>query len=88
MLVLIFAGVRTTLQLNVNLAVDIRNSGGRAELISMAENKSLFNLPIVSDVCLPLLEILPIQMISLALAVQADHIPGEFKHGKKITVVE
>jgi len=88
MLVLIFSGVGTTVQLNVNLAVDIRKSGGRAELISTAENESLFNLPIVPDVCLPLLEILPIQMISLALAVQADHIPGEFKHGKKITVVE
>lgn len=88
MLVLIFGGVGTTLQLNVNLAVDIRKSGGRAELISTAENESLFNLPIVPDVCLPVLEILPIQMISLALAIQADHIPGEFKHGSKITVVE
>lgn len=88
MLVLIFAGVRTTLQLNINLAVDVRKSGGRAELIRMAEKESLFNLPIVPDVCLPLLELLPIQMISLALALQSDHNPGEFKHGKKITVVE
>ncbi len=88
MLVLIFAGVGTMLPLNINLAVDIRKSGGRAELIATADDESLFNLTIVPDVCLPLLEILPIQMISLALAIQANHVPGQFTHGKKITVVE
>jgi glutamine---fructose-6-phosphate transaminase (isomerizing) len=88
MLVLIFAGVGATVQLNANLAADIRKSGGHAELIAMAENESLFNLPVVPDVCLPLLEILPIQLISLALAIQTDHVPGQFELGKKITVVE
>ncbi len=88
MFVLIFAGLGPTRQLNTNLAVDIRRAGGRAELITMGENESLFNLPFVSDVCLPLLEILPIQLTSLALAIHNDHIPGQFKHGEKITVVE
>lgn len=88
MLVLVFGGVGATVQLNANLVADIRKSGGRVELITMAENISLFKLPIVPEVCLPLLEILPIQITSLALAIQADHVPGQFKHGQKITTVE
>jgi glutamine---fructose-6-phosphate transaminase (isomerizing) len=88
MLVLIFAGIATTLPLNVNLMVDICKSGGRAELITMAENESLFNLPVVPDVCLPLLEILPVQITSVALAILNNHVPGQFERGTKITVIE
>lgn len=88
MLVLIFAGADATLPLNASLAADIRKAGGRAELITRAENESLFHLPVVPDACLPVLEILPIQLLSLALAIQADHVSGQFEHGKKITSVE
>jgi glucosamine--fructose-6-phosphate aminotransferase (isomerizing) len=87
-LVLVFAGVGATVQLNANLVADIRELGGHAELITTAGNESVFSLPVVPDICLPLLEIVPIQLISLALAIQNDHVPGRFTHGQKITVVE
>jgi hypothetical protein len=40
----------------------------------------------VPEVCLPLVEILPVQMISIALAVLNGHTPGKFERGSKVTV--
>jgi glutamine---fructose-6-phosphate transaminase (isomerizing) len=88
MFVLVFAGLGPIRQLNTNLVADIRKAGGRAELIAMEAGDKLYNLPSVPDVCLPLLEIIPVQMISLALAILNNHVPGQFEHGTKITVIE
>ncbi len=88
MFVLVFAGLAPTRQLNTNLVADIRKAGGRAELVEMSNSDSLYTLPPVPEICLPLLEILPVQMISLALALRNNHIPGHFERGTKITVIE
>mgnify|MGYP001767251645 CR=1 FL=1 len=85
---LVLAGSGPTRQLNANLVADIRRAGGRAELIDTNPDASLYNLPPVPGIGLPLLEILPIQMTALALAIRNQHIPGQFAHGAKITVVE
>jgi glutamine---fructose-6-phosphate transaminase (isomerizing) len=85
--VLVFTGLEPTRQLNINLAADIRKTGGRAELIETGSENSLFNLLPAPEVCLPLLEILPVEMLTLALAIHNSHIPGQFERGSKITVV-
>jgi glucosamine--fructose-6-phosphate aminotransferase (isomerizing) len=87
MFVLVFAGLGPSRQLNANLVVDIRNAGGRAELIAAEENNFIYSLPFVPDACLPLVEILPAQLTSIALAVLHKHIPGQFERGTKITEI-
>jgi glucosamine--fructose-6-phosphate aminotransferase (isomerizing) len=86
MFVLVFVGLGPTRQLNLNLVADIRKAGGRADLIAMEAGDNLFHLPSVPEVCLPLVEILPVQMISIALAVLNGHTPGKFERGSKVTV--
>jgi glucosamine--fructose-6-phosphate aminotransferase (isomerizing) len=88
MFVEVFAGIGPTQQLNANLVADIQKTGGLSELISRGENTELFCLPPVPDICLPLMEILPIQITSVALAILNNHIPGRFERGTKITVIE
>jgi glucosamine 6-phosphate synthetase-like amidotransferase/phosphosugar isomerase protein len=48
----------------------------------------LFTLPQLSLTILPMLEILPAQMLSLALALTRGYAPGQFEHAAKVTVVE
>ena len=88
MFVGVFAGLGPTQKLNANLMTDIQKAGGRTTLIAMGDNKELFILPPVPDVCLPLMEILPVQMTSIALAILNNHVPGQFERGTKITVIE
>jgi glucosamine--fructose-6-phosphate aminotransferase (isomerizing) len=85
--VLVHAGIGPSRQLNVNLVADIQKAGGRAKLIAPGENSHSYSLPSVPEVCLPLIEILPAQLISVALAVLNSHTPGHFEHGTKITVI-
>ena len=86
--VLVYAGMGPSRQLNVNLVDDIRKAGGRAELIGPGEGSQIYSLPYVADACLPLLEILPAQWLSIALAVLNKHNPGQFERGTKVTVIE
>jgi glutamine---fructose-6-phosphate transaminase (isomerizing) len=86
MFVLVLAGLGPTRQLNAKLVADIRKAGGHAELISTSdESRDPFSLPAVPDVGLSILEIIPIQMVSIALAILNDHVPGQFEHCTKIT---
>lgn len=85
--VLVYTGLEPTQQLNLNLAADIQNAGGRTELISRGESNNIFSLPMVPDAILPLFEILPSQLISIALAVLNQHTPGNFEIGTKVTEI-
>jgi glutamine---fructose-6-phosphate transaminase (isomerizing) len=87
LLVLVFSGLGPARLLNANLVADICKAGGRAELIPGGDNEGPYGLPIVPDRCLPLMEILPIQMVSVALALLKHHKPGQFKLSNKITSV-
>ena len=45
-------------------------------------------LPEASEMVRPIVEILPVQMMTLALAALAHREPGKFERATKITVVE
>jgi glucosamine--fructose-6-phosphate aminotransferase (isomerizing) len=77
--VLVLGGDQRIRDLNVRLLDDIRQQGGRAELID----------PPASPMGLrSILEILPVQMITLALAAQVGREPGRFERTSKITTRE
>ncbi len=87
--VLVYEGTGPTRQLNAKLVNDIRDFGGHSELIRMeSERVGMFDLPVVPERCLPIMEILPAQLISVALAVLNNHAPGHFGNAAKTTLVE
>jgi len=59
--------------------------GGRAAIVGPSSDIPAFKLPAVPSAALPVLEILPVQMISLALAKMKAIDPGQFKLGSKVT---
>jgi glutamine---fructose-6-phosphate transaminase (isomerizing) len=84
-LVVIFEGDHRTLELHRRLANDIRNFGGRSVLIG--PEAADFQLPELPEAVRPILEILPIQMLSLALARRDGIEAGRFERASKITNV-
>jgi glucosamine--fructose-6-phosphate aminotransferase (isomerizing) len=56
-------------------------------LVGADSDVSAFRLPATATRLLPILEMLPVQMLSLALAVLAGREPGRFKRATKVTVV-
>jgi glucosamine--fructose-6-phosphate aminotransferase (isomerizing) len=84
----VFAGLETTYELNAKLADDIRRNGGRAELIGSEARLPSLRIPAVPASVLPILEILPAQMITLALAAQTGREAGRFSIGSKVTTTE
>lgn len=86
--VLIFAGENATSALNRNLADDVRKAGGRAALVGPEAESNVYRLPESWSLISPILEILPVQMMSLALAGLANREPGKFALITKVTTVE
>jgi glucosamine--fructose-6-phosphate aminotransferase (isomerizing) len=86
--VLVFEGIGAAAALNRALVKDIRGAGGRAALVSDNAALDVFRLPAVPETAGPLVEILPVQMMSLVLAAQRGHEPGRFRLATKITTVE
>lgn len=87
-LVLAYAGVSRTAELNHRLAEDISRIGGRVAVVDESAPQGVFALASVPNAVLPLLEILPAQMISLALAQLHGHEAGTFTHAQKVTLKE
>jgi glucosamine--fructose-6-phosphate aminotransferase (isomerizing) len=86
--VLVFGGDRKAQKLNQGLLEDIQTHGGNAELVS---HLSLFPpcaLPNSIMTVQPILEILPVQMITLALAALVGREAGRFDFATKITTKE
>ena len=81
--VLVFSGAPATAALNERLVLDIRGGGWRAALVGESAQPGPFRLP-----ASPVLEMLPVQMMSLALAILTGHEPGRFTIGTKVTTVE
>jgi glucosamine--fructose-6-phosphate aminotransferase (isomerizing) len=79
------AGIRA---LNSKLAHNIVDAGGRAELIGPDAKLAALRIPDKLTRLLPILEILPLQMITLALAANAGFEAGRFVHATKITTEE
>ncbi len=86
--VLVYAGRGETSALNLSLAQAVRESGGRAEVVQAGDEDSPFHLPSFTPASLPILEILPAQMISLALAAGQGIEAGRFARIGKITRTE
>ena len=87
--VLVFAGDSKTQNLNRKLFEDVRQHRGRAELVS--DNTGVarpFLLPSAPQCIHPILEILPVQMITLAMGARSGREPGRFDLATKITATE
>jgi glucosamine--fructose-6-phosphate aminotransferase (isomerizing) len=87
-LVLVFAGDNQTRSLNRRLLEDIRRAGGQTEWVGEDAGPGVFRLPLAPSYVRPLLEILPVQMITLALAAIAGREAGHFERAAKITAIE
>lgn len=85
--VFVFEGDAQTTALNAALAADVTTAGGRTLLVGPSGSGWL-SLPGVAALTLPVLEILPVQMATLALATARGHAPGVFRLGTKVTEVE
>ena len=87
-LALVFAGAVSTRTLQSRLAEDIRRAGGRVAWIADDTKHGAWCLPRVAPALLPMLEILPVQMTTLALAERAGIEAGRFKRISKVTTSE
>ncbi len=86
--VLVFEGDGAAAKLNRRLADDIVAAGGKSALVSEDAADEVFRLPRVPALVRPVMEMLPVQMMSLALAAINGHEAGRFSHSSKITTIE
>ena len=86
--VLIFAGPLETRDLNLRLLNDLRGYHVNAFWIGADTNEWQIELPKVPAIGLPLMEILPIQLLSIHFARQVGVEPGHFFRTGKITLSE
>jgi len=86
--VVVFSGDHKTRELNDRLFKDIQAGGGRAELVGENARLNCFRLAESAASVRPILEVLPIQMITLALAALAGREAGRFERATKITTTE
>lgn len=86
--VAVFSGDDKTRDLNLRLLADIQQGGGRAELVGENSELECFRLQDHRSSIRPILEILPVQMITLALAALAEREPGKFELARKVTTTE
>ena len=84
---LIFAGSSQTSELNRELAREIISYGGKAVLLDSSLDPEIptILLPETSELTRPLVEILPMQMLTLAMAKRKGVEAGKFRHVSKIT---
>lgn len=87
-MVLIFEGDLPTRDLNRKLIADVRDRSGRAELIGPSATISALQITPASSRIAPVFEILPVQMLTLALAANAGVEAGRFEYATKITLEE
>ena len=86
--VLVFAGDARTRDLNQRLLADIREQDGGAEFVDKDASLSACRLGKHGPDIRQILEILPVQMITLALAARARREPGRFELATKVTTTE
>ncbi len=86
--VLVFAGDEPTRDLNRRLLRDIYDRGGRGELVEEDARFSPCTLESTHPSTRPIMEILPVQMLTLALAARMRREPGRFEFATKVTSSE
>ncbi len=87
-MVFVFEGDERTSLLNRKLAEDVVEAGGRSELIGPNAGRDCFRLPFISAAALPMLEILPVQLATLAIAKLGGFEAGVFRFASKVTTRE
>ena len=85
--VLVFAGDPKTGELNEKLVRDVRGAAGAA-LIGPQSDVDALRIPLTAPSIRTVVEVLPVQMTSLALAALAGDQPGKFNLLTKVTTVE
>jgi glucosamine--fructose-6-phosphate aminotransferase (isomerizing) len=85
---LVFDGEARTRALNRALVDDARRAGARAYLAGEEAPQPAFRLPVVADVVRPVVELLPVEMITLATAALDGREAGRFERTGKITASE
>jgi glucosamine--fructose-6-phosphate aminotransferase (isomerizing) len=88
MFVLVFGGNLRTRALNERLCMEIRGHGAKAFLCSPDSEFDPARIPDLAESVRPIIEILPVQMITLALAALAGREAGRFEKATKITSTE
>ena len=86
--VLVFEGDDDVRELNHRLVRDVLATGARAAICGFSVKQGPFALPRVDNAVRPILELLPAQMMSLALGYLHGHEPGKFERITKVTTVE
>ena len=86
--VAIFSGDARTRDLNQRLLTDIQEKGGCAELVGEMGTLECFRLADHGDSVRAIVEILPVQMMTLALSALAGREPGRFELATKVTITE
>lgn len=84
----VFAGEQKTRALNEGLVRDVEGTPARAVMFSPDAERSSCRLPRAAEALRPIVEILPVQMMTLALAALANREAGKFERATKVTVVE
>ncbi len=87
-LVLVFSGETRTRELNHRLVEDVRSAGGRAERLGEDAEHPGLRLPAGPPELRPVLELLPVEMVSLALAARDGREAGCFAIASKVTTSE
>jgi glucosamine--fructose-6-phosphate aminotransferase (isomerizing) len=85
---LAFAGAAPTRALNEALVADARRAGARAFLAADDAPEPALRLPAVPDLARPVVELLPVEMITLALAALQGREAGRFDIAGKVTTKE
>lgn len=85
--VLVLEGDDRSAALSRKLVADVRDAGGRSALVSTTA-EGVFRIPECAARIRPLIEILPVQMLTLALAAIKGREPGRFERCTKVTELE
>lgn len=86
--VLLFAGPQVTRDLNLRLLKELRGYKVSAFWLGSGQNEWQIEIPDVPVIGLPLMEILPLQLLSIHFAGQIGIEPGHFFRIGKITLTE
>lgn len=85
--VMVYSGLGPDAALNRRLVSDVRAAGGLSALVESGVSGP-FGLPAAPASLLPVLEILPAQMLTLALSGLHGHVAGHFERATKVTATE
>ena len=85
---LVLEGAGRTRSLNASLVADVRAAGARAFLAGAGAAEPAFRLPDLGDLARPVLELLPVEMITLALGALHGREAGRFERATKVTSTE